>query len=123
MGCQAHYRLAMGKRFNSRTKGAAGERECFKLLNAAIGRDVFKRNLSQTRSGGCDSDGPKMIAMEVKRHEALQLRAAIEQAVAQALHGQYPVLAYRGNKEPWRFLVICDVKDMANLYELIEGSH
>lgn len=111
------------KRFNSRAKGAAGERECFQLLNAAIGRAVFKRNLQQTRAGGCDSDGPKMIAMEVKREQHLALRAAIQQAVEQAQPGQYPVLAYRSNREPWRFLVICDVKDMANLYELIEGSH
>jgi hypothetical protein len=106
----------------SRRKGASGEREVFKLLNVKLGRDAFKRNLSQSRFGGCDSDGDLIMAMEVKRCESLNLQAWIEQAERQAKPGQLPVLAYRRNGEEWRFLPICNLEWIASLFELLEGT-
>lgn len=106
----------------SRRKGAGGEREVFTLLNVKLGRKEYERNLEQTRSGGCDRKSSKVVAMEVKRCEALNLQAWIEQAERQAGPGQLPVLAYRRNGEPWRFLAICDLEWMASLHELLEGT-
>lgn len=110
----------MGAR--SRRKGATGEREVFKLLNVKLGRDAFRRNLSQTRAGGCDNDGDLIMAVEVKRAESLQLQAWIDQARRQAKPGQLPVLAYRRNGEDWTFLPVCDLEWIASLFELLEGT-
>ena len=39
---------------NSRVKGKVGEREVKNLLNEALGYEAFKRNVMQSREGGCD---------------------------------------------------------------------
>lgn len=105
-----------------RSKGAAGEREVFALLNGKLKREVFKRNISQARGGGCDSDNNPIVAIEVKRQQQLQLSAWLEQAKQQAKPGQIPVLAYRRNREPWQFLIIADASTFADLYEVLEGT-
>jgi hypothetical protein len=48
--------LLMGNNYmiNSRTKGAAAEREIFKILSDCLGVKV-ERNLVQTREGGADT--------------------------------------------------------------------
>jgi Holliday junction resolvase len=107
----------------SRNKGSRGERELFKLLNALMGRQAFKRNLAQSRAGGCDIQDAGVIALEVKRDQRMSLPAMIRQAQGQARPGQIPALAYRRNGEQWQFLVILDAKDFVNVYELIEGTH
>lgn len=107
----------------SRNKGARGELECFKLLNARLARgEIFTRNYGQAKAGGCDDGGASVFAMEVKRGEQLHLQAWIEQAVAQAKPGQIPVLAYRRNGEAWRFLIISDLNGFADLFDLIAGT-
>lgn len=106
----------------AREKGASAERELFKLLNARLGRELFKRNLSQSREGGCDDGGASVFAMEVKRCEKLDLPGWIKQAVEQAKPGQIPVLAYRRSREPWRFLIISDLNGYADLFEVIAGT-
>lgn len=106
---------------SSRRKGATAERELFKALNERLGRDMFVRNLLQTRQGGCDDGNAELFALEVKRQESLSLPAWIQQAVEQAKPGQIPVLAYRRSKEPWRFLVITDLDGFADLFEVVTG--
>lgn len=106
----------------SRRKGANAERELFKLLNTKLGYECFKRNLEQTRNGGCDDGAAEVFALECKRAENLNLRAAIEQAKSQAKNGQIPVLAHRRNKEPWQFLIVADLDTFATLFELIAGT-
>jgi Holliday junction resolvase len=106
----------------SRRKGANGEREVFKLLNVKLGRDVFRRNLLQSRIGGADNEGELVMAVEVKRGEQLKLAEWIAQARQQAKPGQLPVLAYRRNGEPWTFLCIADLDWIASLFELLEGT-
>lgn len=107
---------------SSRTKGAQAEREIFKLLNVRLGKEVFSRNLLQSRIGGCDDGSADVFAMEVKRQEKLSLVQWIEQAKKQAKPGQIPVLAYRRNREPWEFLIISDLDRFADLFELIAGT-
>lgn len=111
--------MSSGK--SSRTKGASAEREVFKLLNVRLGKELFSRNLLQTRLGGCDDGNADVFAVEVKRQEKLNLPAWIEQAKKQAKPGQIPVLAYRRNREPWQFLIITDLDRFADLFELIAG--
>ena len=89
---------------SSRNKGQSGERELAKVLGEALGVDLA-RNLDQTRDGGFYLLGLPGIALEVKRQEKVNLRPWWEQACGQARGPAVPVLAYRVNRQPWRFLV------------------
>jgi len=88
---------------SQRRKGATAERELAHLLSDALGLDCA-RNLEQTRSGGFDLLGVDPWALEVKRHETLQLNAWWRQACLQA-ERMIPALAYRKSRQPWRFRV------------------
>ena len=86
----------------SRSKGAQGERELANELTAELGVKVA-RNLLQVREGGYDLKGLP-IALEVKRQESLNLKAWWGQTIDQA--GELlPVLAYRQNRKPWKFIL------------------
>lgn len=91
----------MGKM--QRTKGATAERELLKLLSDGLGLNLT-RNLTQTREGGADCDDLEGYALEIKRHETLQLTTWWRQAVEQA-GDKVPVLAYRQSRHPWLFVV------------------
>lgn len=106
---------------SARTKGAAAERELFNLLNKKLGKDYFARNLQQTRQGGCDDGNADVFALEVKRQENLNFREAIKQAEKQANDTQFPVLAYRRNREEWKLLVVCDLDKFGDLFETLTG--
>jgi hypothetical protein len=101
---------------NSRQKGAAGERELSRELEALTGIRLT-RNLEQTRNGGhdlltpADATGPAAetlarLALEVKRYA--QAKPALiarwwQQAEDQADRaGLWPCLAYRADRQPWR---------------------
>jgi hypothetical protein len=91
---------------NSRAKGASAEREVFKLIGDVLGFKV-ERNLSQTRDGGYDSVVGD-FALEVKRQEALSIKAWWEQATQQAGRcdpPKMPMLIYRQSRQPWRVVV------------------
>jgi hypothetical protein len=91
---------------NSRAKGASAEREVFKLIGDVLGFKV-ERNLSQTRDGGYDSVVGD-FALEVKRQEALSIKAWWEQATTQAGRcdpPKMPMLIYRQSRQPWRVVV------------------
>lgn len=93
---------------HSRTKGQAGERELARLLRDELGINAT-RNLVQSRDGGCDLLGVDGAAIEVKRAQSASrgmLSAWWQQAERQA-HACFrlPVLAYRVDRQPWRFLV------------------
>jgi hypothetical protein len=92
-----------GKR--SRTKGARGELECFKVLGDELGQSL-KRNLVQSREGGGDCLEVLGFCIEVKRVERLAIPAWWRQACAQAEDLRVePILAFRQNYKPWRFLL------------------
>jgi Holliday junction resolvase len=89
----------------SRNKGQVGERELLKLLGEELGVEL-SRNLLQTRESGADCLGIRGFAVEVKRQERLCLPAWWRQAVKQGeMHGAEPILAFRQNRQPWRFLL------------------
>lgn len=87
----------------SRNKGAAGERELAKILADELGVEV-KRKLGQARDGGDDIQIGK-FHLEVKRREALRLDDWCEQVESAAPAGEWPVVVYRRNGQPWRAVV------------------
>lgn len=92
---------------NSRSKGAAGEREFCKWLNDKLKLDFMpERNLDQVRNGGSDILGVYPFVFEVKRVENLDLKGAWIQCKSDAnFLGGEPVVAFRKNRKPWRFLI------------------
>ena len=96
----------------SRNKGARGEREFIKILQAVVS-DVceedapqLKRNLFQPMEGGMDVAGLHGIALEVKFQERLNVKQWWEQTVSQKTRDdQVAVLAYRQSRRPWRIMI------------------
>ncbi len=108
------------KRINSRQKGATGELEFAKVLEA---RKLNARR-GQQFSGG--SESPDVICtsltdihFEVKRVEAGNLYTWLAQAVADA-DGKMPVVAHRRNRQDWVAIVPMDF--MLELLLLREGT-
>lgn len=92
---------------NPRTKGASGEREAAKWLQSAFKLEACpERNLEQTRSGGFDLIGFPPFAFEIKRCQTISLRSWWLQ-VTHATNDKYhiPVVMYRPNNKPWKFLI------------------
>ena len=85
----------------SRTKGAAAEREVFKIFNDELGLSI-KRNLEQYQQS--DSDARLYgFCIEIKRCEALSLRSWWDQVVESSKKDHsIPVLIYRQSRQPWR---------------------
>ena len=118
----------MGNKYmiNSRTKGAAAEREIFNILSECLGVKI-ERNLVQTREGGSDTVVGDW-AIEVKRQETLSVAVWWVQAVEQAKRvNKKPMLIYRKSRMPWK--VIVSARDFIGLYrgtvmfdELVEVS-
>ncbi|NGZ29556.1 MAG: hypothetical protein G8345_22035 [Magnetococcales bacterium] len=86
-----------------RTKGATGERELAGLLRDRLGLDI-RRNLEQARSGGADLLGLPGLSLECKRAAVPKLGPWWEQTIQQAGE-RVPVLAFRVDRQPWRFLI------------------
>ena len=99
-----------------RTKGATGERELSREIEAALGVRLV-RNLAQSRAGGHDlvvepdAAGPaadvlRCLAIEVKRLASVEPHDVARcwgQAVEQGDRaGLWPALAYRGDRRAWR---------------------
>ncbi|MBF0188611.1 MAG: hypothetical protein HQL50_11875 [Magnetococcales bacterium] len=90
---------------SARRKGRAGEQELARLLREHLGVEI-SRNLKQSRDGGHDLTGLDGVAIEVKRQTRLKLPAWWRQTLEQAEQtGRVPVLAYRQDRQPWRFVV------------------
>lgn len=85
-------------------KGKGGELELAHLLTERLGT-IVRRNLGQSRAGGHDLLLPGW-ALEVKRAASPQLATWWQQTLLQARYaGTRPVLAYRLDRAPWRFIV------------------
>ena len=101
----------------SRTKGQTGERELSKLLEQHLGIR-FERNLEQTRDGGHDLNGLSALSIECKRAAQPSYSSWWDQTIKQALEtGRVPVLAYRLDRQQWRFVV-----SMADFVEGCQGQ-
>ncbi len=106
----------------SRVKGAAGEREFFKLSNEAVADvpypyrhrdgDVFKRHPAPRHGKGqpdnTDPLGVLPVTIEVKRVEKPQFKRWIDKLQSQSREGQTPVLAWRRNGESWTVMPLLD---------------
>ena len=101
-----------------RNKGAVAERELARLILDHLGVRMIRR-LEQSRSGGCDlevapdqegavADFLRGCAIEIKRHRRAlngMRRKWWLQAAEQALASdRIPMLAYREDGQPWRFV-------------------
>ena len=106
-------------KINVRQKGASGEREVAKMLNAIVVRVMtelgcdpdkieaaqtgVQRNQNQSAVGGCDLTNVFGMSVEVKRQENLSLPAWWRQCEQAAERNrELPVLIYRQNRKPWR---------------------
>lgn len=92
----------------SRSKGARGERELLTMLASDLGVPLM-RNLSQSRSGGADCIELPGLAVEIKRHEQLNVTAWWRQACEQAGKEQRPILFYRQSRRPWSMVAPLDL--------------
>lgn len=101
-----------------RQKGAEGERQVAKALNAAIASvlreqqwspeviagcaSCVQRNQNQSAVGGCDLSNVFGLAIEVKRQEQLSVNSWWSQCVSSAARNrEFPVLVYRQNRQSW----------------------
>src|SRR5690554_7777523 len=108
----------------ARNKGKRGEREVANLLNARLGFEAFKRNIMQSRQGGCDLDTELPVAIEVKRQQALQLGRWIKQAREQGRSiNKTPVLMYRRNNEDWSILVDMTVDEFVEYLNWLKDTN
>lgn len=95
------------KGINGRAKGAAGEREFCRWLQKVLDLDETPtRNLEQTREGGADILGVEPFVFEIKRCEGLKKQDWwLQVKAASTGEDDVPVVAYRQNRQPWRFLI------------------
>lgn len=101
---------------NSRTKGAAGERELAKKLTEVFGCEARR---GQQFQGSPDSpdvvtslDG---VHIECKRVERFEIYKAIEQAKRDSGQDEIPIVCHRKNRGEWLAVVRLD-----DLPELVE---
>jgi len=94
--------------------------EWINLANSLTGLPLFTRNLDQTREGGCDVKTELAVAVEIKRTEKMQLNPWYHQVTKAALEKSIqedrevtPVIAFRGNSEPWANLVVMNMDELA----------
>ena len=115
-------RTNLKKGINGRNKGANGEREAGRWLKEHFGlENAPERNLEQYRRGGYDLIGFAPFALEVKRTENKAYRDWWYQAVTQCDHGDVPVVMYRRNNQPWRFLISARYIGIKNGYIKLEA--
>lgn len=105
---------------HSKRKGKVGEREAAELLR----RFGFEARRGVQFQGGLDSPDVvhsiPNVHIEVKRCEALQIYAAVEQARADA-NGKMPVVLHRRNGQEW--LAIMPAENfLATCYALVRAA-
>jgi len=104
---------------DSRRKGRAGEQELARLLRDELGAAITRNWQQQAAVGGQDLLGLDGYAVEVKRY-ATATFADLErwwlQTVAEAGRGALPVLAYRADRRPWRFVLPESADELAFAY-------
>lgn len=106
---------------NIRQKGAEGERQVIKMLTPII-QDVMRtmefpeekvtaalkmvqRNQNQSAVGGNDLSNTFGMSIEVKRQEQLAINTWWKQCEdAAARNNELPVLIFKQNNKPWRFI-------------------
>jgi len=107
---------------NVRAKGANGELEAAKWLHKWLNlSSVPARNLEQVRSGGHDLLVPPFV-IEVKRCEALAKKSWWAQVIAATMPPLCPVVMFRQNRQPWRFLLPAALLEVDSGYLEVEAE-
>lgn len=108
---------------NIRAKGAEGEREVIRMLTPIIvsvmkeldfpqeqidaALKMVQRNQNQSAVGGNDLSNTFGLSIEVKRQEQLAINTWWKQCEdAAARNNELPVLIFRQNNKPWRFITL-----------------
>lgn len=99
---------------NSRTKGAAGERELARKLQE-YGYTCRRGQQYCGAGGDADVIGLTGIHIECKRVERLNLYDAVDQAKRDSRTGEKPVVFHRKNNREW--LVTMPLSDWMELYK------
>ena len=95
----------MGKA--SRDKGKRGERELAAKLTELFGK-LCRRGQQFCGIEGKDVVGIPGVHIECKRAERLSLYQAIEQAKADAMDGEVPIVFHRQNGKEWLAVIPAD---------------
>jgi hypothetical protein len=104
-------------KINSREKGKRGERSAAHFLSR-----WFKARRGQQFKGSADSPDvifdnkeiAKLLHVEVKRNEALNLEKAWQQANDEAPLTAWPIVLHRKNRTKWK--VTIDAEDFMELF-------
>ena len=92
---------------NSRTKGAAGERELAKKLRE-YGYECRRGQQFCAANGDADVIGLEGIHIECKRVERLNIDGAMAQAIRDRREGEYPAVFHRKNNGKWMVTMLLD---------------
>lgn len=99
----------------SREKGKRGERELAKILREHGYENARRAQQFRGTEGDADViDALPGIHIECKRVEALNIDAALEQAVRDAREGEIPAVFHRRNNKPWKVTVT--LEDFLRIY-------
>lgn len=98
----------VGKEMNSRTKGAAAERELANILKK-YGYDAHRGQQYCGVNGDADVIGVNGIHIECKRVEAFRDEVSLKQAERDAKKGELPIVFYRRSREKWKVLMRMDL--------------
>lgn len=99
---------------NSRSKGAAGERELAAVLRE-YGFDTRRGQQYCGANGDADVVGLPGVHIECKRVEKLNIDNAIEQAISDSKNNEMPAVFHRKNRKKW--LVTISLEDFMKLYK------
>jgi len=112
--------MPSGKKINSRTKGAQGERECAEQLRKTMGWDARRSQQFSGNAGDADLVIPQMPMCfpEVKRVQKLNIPEAMEKAVDQC-KGKIPVLFHRTNRSREGWLVTLRLTDLMQFSKFV----
>lgn len=85
-----------------RRKGAEAEREIVNILKTAGWPRAERTSNGREQSGRCDiAHGPEGVAIEVKRHERLNVPGALDQLTSDCDPLDVPVLVHRPSRHEW----------------------
>lgn len=107
-------------KINSRAKGAAGERELAKYINARMEEEkILSIKLERSQqfagnSGDADVRGLPGVHIECKRVENLNLGRAYTQAEEDSKESDIPIVMHRKNHGKWMATLSLD--DLLTLY-------
>lgn len=87
---------------SQRTKGAAAEREVVQILHAHGWGFAERTSNGRAQAARCDiAHGPAGCALEVKRHEKLNVPKALDQLARDASPLEIPILVHRPSRHEW----------------------